>query len=180
MCSTASQTRTTHRGRLNPRAQHQKQLGRSARMAAAGTERPCRAWQTCRGYKYSGKSKGEARSHDPPPQRGSYRALDALGLRRGVGFSPVRRKRKQRRLPRYGLKALWTCYNFPCSYLVCRLRGPRLGVGEPAMPWRRVPTIALTTENSHSVRLGGRAGGMPKASIRKDRGLCASGANTKP
>ena len=89
--SAASQTRTTDRGRLNPRAQHPERLGRSAGMPAAGTERPCRAWQTCRGYEYSGNGEREARSHGPPPQRGSYRALVALGLRRGVGCSPAQK-----------------------------------------------------------------------------------------
>ncbi len=87
--SAASQARTTHRGRLNPRAQHPKQLGRSAGMPASGTKRACRAQQACRGCEYSGKGEREARGHLPPPQRGSYRALDALGLRRGVGCSPV-------------------------------------------------------------------------------------------
>jgi hypothetical protein len=77
----------SHHGQrtLEPPRSTPKQLGRSARMPAAGTERPCRARQTCRGCKYSGKVRREARDHFPPPQRGSYRALDALGLRRGAG-----------------------------------------------------------------------------------------------
>lgn len=54
-------------------------------MTTADTERPHRTRKTCREYEYSGKGEREARGHDPPPQRGSYRALDALGLRRGVG-----------------------------------------------------------------------------------------------
>jgi len=112
------------------------QTGAMAKPPAQGAERHCKARQTCQGCRYSGKGERAARGHFPPPQRGSYRALDALGLRRVMGVSPVRRKKKQRQLPRYGSKALWTCYNFPCSYLLHRLRGPRLGVGEPAMPWR--------------------------------------------
>jgi len=59
--------------------------GTMAKPPAQSTERPCKARQPCRGCRYSGKDEREARGHLPPPQRGSYRALDALGLRRGAG-----------------------------------------------------------------------------------------------
>ena len=118
--STASRTRTTGRGRLSPRAQHPNKLGRYARMPAAGTERPCRARQTCRGCGYSGKGRREARGHFPPPRQA---ALDALGLRRGAGCSPGWRKERSRRSPQSASNAVESCYNGSCSYLVVQVKG---------------------------------------------------------
>ena len=116
--SAASQARTTDGGRLNPRASTSGPLGRGARMAAAGAERPCGARQACRGYGYGGKGERAARGHLPPPRRGSYRALDALGLRRGAGYSPGWRKERSRRSPPGASNADEECYTGSCSYLV--------------------------------------------------------------
>jgi len=78
----------SHHGQrtLEPPRSTPKQLGRSARLAATGTERPYRAQQACQGYEYSGKGERGARGHDPPPRQA---ALDALGLRRGAELSPT-------------------------------------------------------------------------------------------
>jgi len=92
--SAASQVRTgSFLGRLHRRSKtSQKSLRRGAgtpcvtvKVPLQGPERPCKARQTCQWCRCSRKGGREARGHWPPPQRGSYRALVALGLRRGAG-----------------------------------------------------------------------------------------------
>ena len=92
--SAASQVRTgSFLGRLHRRSKtSQKSLrrgagktGETAKLTTKGPERPCKARQTCQWCRCSRKGGREARGHWPPPQRGSYRALVALGLRRGAG-----------------------------------------------------------------------------------------------
>lgn len=146
-----------------------RQTGAMAKPPANGAERPCRARQTCRWCRYSGKGEREARGHLPPPQRGSCWALDALGLRRGMGGLQSQPGRK---ILLAGKKSLHCACFLPCLRGL-RDHGNSLG--------RRVVTaygfiLAPFVKNSY-LPGGGR---MPGASIRKDRGLCASKSNTSP
>ena len=87
------------------------QTGAMAKPPAQGAERPCKAWQTCQGCRCSRKGEMEARGHLPPPQRGSCWALDALGLRRGMGGLQSQPGRK---ILLAGKKSLHCACRLPC------------------------------------------------------------------
>ena len=88
-----------------------RKTGAMAKPTAKGAERPCKAWQTCPWCRCSGNGEREARGHLPPPQRGSYRALDALGLRRGMGGLQSQPGRK---ILLAGKKSLHCSCRLPC------------------------------------------------------------------
>ncbi|MBN6742381.1 hypothetical protein JKG47_18045, partial [Acidithiobacillus sp. MC6.1] len=105
-------------------------LGRGAGMSGVLTQRPARAverhgkeGQACQRCEYSEEGEREARGHVPPPQRGSYRALDALGLRRGMG---VLQSQPCRRILLAGKKSLQCACRLP----VDGVKGPRQQPGK--------------------------------------------------
>ena len=88
-----------------------RQTGATAKPPAKGTERPRKTRQMCQGCRYSRKGEREARGHLPPPQRGSCWALDALGLRRGMGGLQSQPGRK---ILLAGKKSLHCSCRLPC------------------------------------------------------------------